>query len=134
MKGDAKKMKVAKIKDCVKAGCELLTALITDFVEFFKSIYQLLIIVLLGLTSALLIIGSVGSHELGNIETFQFLLQVIIAFLLAAVLILYVKWQIAIEEKAELVERIEEERNRRANAMKIVDIAERGAKDFELYK
>lgn len=126
-------MKV-KIKDCVIAGFELLRALIVEVVEFFKSIYQLVIIAILGLTSAVLIIGSVGSHENGNIATFQFILQIAIAFLLAAVLILYVKWQIAIEEKAELVEEIEEERNKRANAMKIVDIAERGAKDFELYR
>lgn len=126
-------MKV-KIKDCVNAGFKILSASIIEVVEFFMSIYQFLIIAILGLTSVVLIIGSVGSHELGNIETFQFILQVVIGFLLFAVLVLYVKWQIALEEKAELVEKIEEERNRRANAMKIVDIAERGAKDFELYR
>ena len=98
-------MKVVKIKDCV--------------------------IAILGGLSGFFIIGSFGAYETEHIETAQFIHQIVIGFLLAAVLILYIKYQIAKEEKAELLEEIEEAK---ADPVKLVESVERGAKEFELYK
>ena len=111
------------MKNTVKEMSKALCKMIVDMVDFVKSNYQVFIIAILGLSSACLIIGSVGAHEVGNIETFQFILQIAIGFLLAAVVVFYVKYQIAKEEKAELLEELEEMRKK-----------EKEVNRFELFK
>ena len=111
------------MKAYAKEFMKLFEKNIIDVVEFIKSNYQIIVISSLGIFSSLIILGSVGAYEFGDIKTLQFILQIAVGFLLTAVLVFYVKYQVAKEEKAELLEELEEMR-----------IKEKGANRFELFK
>lgn len=79
--------------------------------ECVKSYYKQIIIAVLSFSSTFFILGSVCAYELENIETTQFILQIIIGLLLAVLFYLFCKYQIALEEKEELIEELEEKNN-----------------------
>ena len=114
------------MKNYIKELYIKLSAKIVTLVKFCIEDYRLIIVAILACASGFFVFGSVGAYELENIETTQCILQLIIGALLVAVLILYIKYQAEKEEKEELLEELEEEHNKKANPMKIVELAEKG--------